>query len=160
MSKYDLNANMAAFLDMLAYSEGTKGVGDDGYNVIVGSTKANPILFTNYDDHPRKLVFLPSIGKSSTAAGRYQLLARYFDYYKKELGLKNFSPLAQDLIAIEQIKEQGAYVNVLSGNFVESIEKCKNIWASLPGNDYGQHQNKLADLLTAYESFGGKEKLS
>lgn len=160
MATYDLNANIAAFLDMLAFSEGTKGIGNDGYNVIVGSTKSHPILFNSYDDHPRKSVFLPSLKISSTAAGRYQLLARYFDYYKKELGLKNFNPLAQDLIAIEQIKEQGAYVNALTGNFVDAVHKCNNIWASLPGNNYGQHQQKLSDLQAVYQQFGGREVMA
>lgn len=42
--------NMAAFLDMLAYSEGTSTMpgSDDGYNVNVGRE-----LFIGYARHPR-----------------------------------------------------------------------------------------------------------
>lgn len=77
---------MCAFLDMLAVSEGTSTDpdSDDGYNVIVGGA-----LFIGYADHPRRLE-LPRLGISSTAAGRYQLLARYFDAYRKQLSLSDF----------------------------------------------------------------------
>ena len=61
-----------AFLDMLAWSEGTDNgrqkTRNHGYDVIVGGE-----LFTDYSDHPRKLVTLnPKL--KSTGAGRYQLL--------------------------------------------------------------------------------------
>lgn len=65
-------ANVAAFLDMLAVSEGTDIPGqrsrDRGYDVIVGGQ-----LFDTYRDHPRVLVSLPRYGIKSSAAGRYQL---------------------------------------------------------------------------------------
>ena len=35
------------------------------------------------------------------------------------------------------------------------IDKVKNIWASLPGAGYGQHENKLDKLITAYKDAGG-----
>ena len=55
-----------------------------GYDVIVGGE-----LFTDYSDHPRKLVTLnPKL--KSTGAGRYQLLSRWWDAYRKQLGLKDF----------------------------------------------------------------------
>ncbi len=49
-----------------------------GYDVIVGGE-----LFTDYSDHPRKLVTLnPKL--KSTGAGRYQLLSRWWDAYRKQ----------------------------------------------------------------------------
>lgn len=143
--------NVAAFLDMLAVSEGTAGKGDDGYNVIVGGK-----LFTSYADHPRVLVPLPRLGINSTAAGRYQLLARYFDAYRKQLKLPDFSPLSQDQIAIQQVRECRALDYVRSGNIPKAIELCRNIWASLPGAGYGQRENKVETLMTAFVSAGGK----
>ena len=63
-------------------------------------------LFTDYLDHPRKLVTLnPKL--KSTGAGRYQLLS-VMDAYRKQLGLKDFSPKSQDAVALQQIKERGA----------------------------------------------------
>jgi muramidase (phage lysozyme) len=52
--------------------------------VIVGGQ-----LFSGYRDHPRVLVDLPKLKIQSTAAGRYQLLRRYYDAYRKSLGLKD-----------------------------------------------------------------------
>jgi muramidase (phage lysozyme) len=144
-----MSPNLQAFLDMIAVSEGTAGKGDDGYNVIVGGA-----LFESYDDHPRKLVWLRP-GLASTAAGRYQLLKRYYDAYKKQLNLPNFSPLSQDLIAIQQIKERGALQDIEKGYISVAIDKVKNIWASLPGAGYGQHENKLDKLIAAYKNAGG-----
>jgi len=144
-----MSPNLKAFLDMIAVSEGTAGKGDDGYNVIVGGN-----LFESYADHPRKLVWLRP-GLASTAAGRYQLLSRYYDAYKKQLNLPNFSPISQDLIAIQQIKERGALQDIEKGYISVAINKVKNIWASLPGAGYGQHENKLDKLITAYKDAGG-----
>ena len=48
-------------------------------DVIVGG-----VLFTDYSDHPRKLVTLnPKLNR--TGAGRYQLLSRWWDAYRKQL---------------------------------------------------------------------------
>ena len=84
----EINNQRKAFLDMLAWSEGTDNgrqkTRNHGYDVIVGGE-----LFTDYSDHPRKLVTLnPKL--KSTAAGRYQLLSRWWDAYRKQLGLKDF----------------------------------------------------------------------
>lgn len=152
-----MSTNRTAFLDMIAFSEigaALLAVSDNGYNVVVGSTPKNPILFAPYSDHPRRLVRLNS-HLSSTAAGRYQLLARYFDAYKKQLGLHDFSPASQDLIAIQQIKEQGALTDIDAGRFSNAVAKVSNIWASLPGARYGQHTNALPDLQAAYIAAGG-----
>jgi muramidase (phage lysozyme) len=141
--------NVCAFLDMIAYSEGTAGKGDDGYNVIVGGK-----TFASYGDHPRTLVHLRP-GLASTAAGRYQLLERYFDAYKTKMHVPDFSPIAQDAIAIEQIQESGALNDIAAGRFAVAIGKCAHIWASLPGAGYGQRENKLEDLRAAYCAAGG-----
>ncbi|VAE94099.1 glycoside hydrolase family 24 protein [Enterobacter hormaechei] len=147
-----ISSNLQAFLDMLAWSEGTSRIkgSDNGYNVVVGGS-----LFTSYADHPRKLISLPKLGIKSTAAGRYQLLSRYYDAYKKQLGLKDFSPASQDAIAIQQIKERRALPDIESGNIKAAITKCSNIWASLPGAGYGQHEHKIDDLVNKYISCGG-----
>ena len=53
----ELNPQRKAFLDMVAWSEGTDNgrqpTRNHGYDVIVGGE-----LFTDYSDHPRKLVTL------------------------------------------------------------------------------------------------------
>lgn len=146
--------NVVAFLDMLAWSEGTdngrQATKDRGYDVIVGGQ-----LFNGYADHPRVLVDLPRLKIQSTAAGRYQLLRRYFDAYRRTLGLKDFSPLSQDLIALQQMRERRALPLIQAGKITEAIAAVRNIWASLPGAGYGQHEHKLDNLLAIYRKAGG-----
>ena len=71
----EINNQRKAFLDMLAgrreLINGRQKTRNHGYDVIVGGE-----LFTDYSDHPRKLVTLnPKL--KSTGAGRYQLLSRW-----------------------------------------------------------------------------------
>lgn len=146
-----MNNNQQSFLDMIATSEGTIGIGDDGYNVLVGSTHSHPLLFSNYADHPR----IYNKALNSTAAGRYQLLARWFDAYKKQLKLSDFSPPSQDKIAVQQIRECRALPDIDSGNFESAVHKCAHIWASLPGANYGQHENTMERLKSVYLKCGG-----
>ena len=150
MPRTHTHPNVDAFLDMISISEGTHDRGDDGYNVLVGGA-----LFASYDDHPRILVKIRNDLKS-TAAGRYQLLSRYFDHYKDLLGLPDFSPAAQDQIAIQQIKESRGLELVEEGKFEEAVKKCAHIWASLPGAGYGQHENDMGKLIAAYKAAGGE----
>lgn len=145
-----MQANEKAFLDMLAVSEGTYGHGDKGYNVIVGGD-----LFHGYAKHPNVLVTLNKAGLKSTAAGRYQFLKRTWDALALKLHLPDFSPASQDLAALELIAECGASDDVRSGRFADAVYKCRKIWASLPGAGYGQHENSLESLESAYFRAGG-----
>ncbi|MCP1404241.1 glycoside hydrolase family 24 protein [Achromobacter insolitus] len=145
--------NVQAFLDMLALSEGTddgrQPTKDDGYDVLVGGK-----LFAGYADHPNVLVKLsPTL--SSTAAGRYQILYRYWQQYRTLLGLPDFGPLSQDRYAIQQLKERRALADIKAGRFDEAVAKVSNIWASLPGAGYGQHEQKIDRLRSAYVRAGG-----
>lgn len=148
-------SNLDAFLTMIAVSEATNDIGDRGYNCLVTSTVSHPILFPSYADHPRIHVHVRD-GLVSTAAGRYQILERIFDAYKAQLHLPDFSPGSQDLIALQMIRECGAFADVVAGRFDEAVSKCASRWASLPGNThYGQHQNALVDLRQAFAGAGG-----
>lgn len=144
-----MNENRKAFLSMIAVSEGTKGKGDDGYNVMVGGS-----LFEGYGDHPRTVVKI-SKTLSSSAAGRYQILTRIYDHYKKILHLTSFSPCNQDEIALQLIRECKALKDIDEGRFDDAVYKCRSRWASLPGAGYGQHENTIEKLRIAYIDAGG-----
>ena len=149
--------NVLAFLDMLAWSEGTstsKYTKDDGYDVIVGGINS-PNIFTDYFAHPDVLVTVNSAGLKSTAAGRYQLLYRYWIAYSASLNLPDFGPVSQDRIAIQQTTEQHALADIQAGNIASAISKCSNIWASLPGNSYKQGGHSVDDLIAQYVAAGG-----
>ena len=151
-----MTTNEIALLDTIAYSEigpQLMAASEDGYNILVGSTPGMPILFGSYDDHPRRMMHV--FGVRSTAAGRYQILARIFDHYKSLLGLKDFCPSSQDAIAIQMIKERGALKLIEAGKFQDAIRRIRKIWASLPGAGYGQNENDMDRLLMAYVKSGG-----
>jgi muramidase (phage lysozyme) len=151
--------NVTAFLDTVAMSELGAAIlanpkSDDGYRILCGSTPERLRLFISYADHPRDAVeYQPD--KFSTAAGRYQLLARYFDYYRALLKLKDFSPISQDRIAIQQIRERKALGFIQVGRLADAVDACKTIWASLPGAGYGQRENSFGMLAEAYKAAGG-----
>ena len=140
------SANISAFLDMIAWSEGTSG--PDGYRTLFGGG-----TFDSYADHPRTVV--RASGYASSAAGRYQILAKTWDSLKTKLGLTDFSPDSQDKCAIELIRERGALNDVQAGRVTDAISKVAKVWASLPGAGYNQPERKLAALLQAYANAGG-----
>ena len=83
----EINNQRKAF-DMLAWSEGTDNgrqkTRNHGYDVIVGGE-----LFTDYSDHPRKLVTLNP--KLKSTSWTLPASSRWWDAYRKQLGLKDFS---------------------------------------------------------------------
>ncbi|UMY59793.1 glycoside hydrolase family 24 protein [Pseudomonas sp. LS.1a] len=148
-------ANVLRFLDLIAFSEGTSTIkaSDDGYNVLYGGG-----LFQGYSDHPRRKLTFPINGKpvTSTAAGRYQLLERYWDAYRVSLRLVGgFTPENQDRIALQQIRERNALDDIKAGRIEQAIAKCSNIWASFPGNSYGQNPHRLEKLLAQWQKLCG-----
>jgi muramidase (phage lysozyme) len=154
--------NILAFLDMIGKSEGTSNsvhTLNGGYDIIVTGISGKPERFTNYSDHPfangRKAKQINEHGLYSTASGKYQILNKFWPYYKRTLKLKDFSPESQDAVAVQLIKECGAIGDVEEGRLKEAITKCARIWASLPGNTYGQKTHKFKTLLAFYKESGG-----
>ena len=120
----EINNQRKAFLDMLAWSEGP--ITDVRKPEIMVMTSLYMRAITDYSDHPRKLVTLnPKL--KSTGAGRYQLLSRWWDAYRKQLGLKDFSPKSQDAVALQQITERGALPMIDRGDIRQAIDRCSNI---------------------------------
>lgn len=151
-------ANVCAFLDMLAFSEGTSTIedSDDGYNVIVGGK-----FFQGYDEHPR--IAVRTRWGLSDAAGRYQIMAAIpgkirtdtWDWASRVCGVPDFSPESQDRVAVYLIKRRGALGDIQAGRFATAVQKCRQEWASLPGAGYGQREHVLETLLDVYVASGG-----
>ena len=141
----EINNQRKAFLDMLAWSEGTDNgrqkTRNHGRNVIV-SGNCYWLLRS-----PSQAYSALNPKLKSTGAGRYQLLSRWWDAYRKQLGLKDFSPKSQDAVALQQIKERGALPMIDRGDIRQAIDRCSNIWASLPGAGYGQFEHELTAWL-------------
>ena len=78
------------------------------------------------------------------------------DAYRKQFGLKDFSPKShQDAVALQQIKERGALPMIDRGDIRQAIDRCSNIWASLPGAGYGQFEHKADSLIAKFKEAGG-----
>lgn len=150
--------NLCAFLDMIAFSEGTSTVkgSDDGYNVLVGGG-----LFKSYAEHPR--IALKTRWGLSDAAGRYQIMAAIpgkittdtWDWASRAVGVKDFSPEAQDRVAIYLIKRKGAVDAIREGRIRDAVALCRREWASLPGAGYGQREHDIDLLLSQYTQANG-----
>ena len=142
------NPNVKAFLDTIAYSEGTIHIGDNGYNVFLGGS-----TFDDYSQHPNQK---HTAGKyTGTAAGRYQFVYKTWQDLADTLGLTDFTPDSQDLAAVELLRRAGALDDIGAGNFDAAIQKSSGTWASLPYSTAGQPTQKFAILENFYKNSGG-----
>jgi muramidase (phage lysozyme) len=152
-----MDPKFKAFLDLIAWSEGTSTSSitqDNGYDVNVTGIDG-PSRFDSYEDHPfakgGHIQWHSNPDKFSTAAGRYQILARYWNIYKVQLNLRDFSPASQDAVALQMMKERGAISDLIDcGDPQGAIYSCSKTWASFPGNNYGQGGHSITELLGKY----------
>ena len=139
------NQRKGAFLDMLAWSEGTDNgrqkTRNHGYDVIVGGE-----LFTDYSDHPRKLVTLNPKCPNQQAPDATSFFP-LVGCLPPAVYPKDFSPKSQDAVALQQIKERGAYLAIDRGGYPAAGNRPLHIWASLPGAGYGRLSIRLTARL-------------
>jgi muramidase (phage lysozyme) len=138
------------FLDTIAYAEGMAGVGQNGYDVIIGFQQIDGWVPNYLGDHPNIPVYIKSIDSFSTAAGRYQFLNKVWS----ELGYKTFDKENQDKAAWDLLRKSNfsasdstkAFTTAKSQIENNSIDATSNpsflkflnssfkIWASLPNS--------------------------
>lgn len=131
--------NVKAFLDVIAYSEGAN------YNTLFGGE-----TFSDLSRHPQRVI--RKSGYASSAAGRYQFLARTWAGVASKLGLTDFSPHSQDLGAVLLLHQRGALPPLLAGNFPAAVSAARKEWASFPGAGYGQPERKLSQLQSRWNA--------
>ena len=61
---------------------------------------------------------------------------------------------SQDAVALQQIKGVALYL-IDRGDIRQAIDRCSNIWASLPGAGYGQFRHKADSLIAKFKEAGG-----
>lgn len=163
-----MTPNMAAFLSMIAASEGTDRAPDPyrvcyGYQWTIQNLNYHPAQPRPPDGlrewHGESIAHLGPeyAGKVSTAAGRYQInLPSWLDGVRA-MRLSDFTGYSQDDWAIWKIKCLGAMELVNAGRIAEALlTPVRHIWASLPGsNASGQPQKEAAFCLNAYRAAGG-----
>lgn len=166
-------SNRTAFLDMLGVSEGTStcpATLAHGYDVVVTDFTKVPEIFTDFSAHPfapeypgnggykrPSKVISKASGLTSNAAGKYQHMLRDWGHYRDLLKLPDFGPESQDKWALQLIKERGALPLIDAGQFGMAVHRVRNIWASLPGAGYNQHENDIDKLRMAFLNAGGME---
>ncbi len=185
-AKEDLKQEEKAFLDTIAYAEGTTSVAlkktASSYGVMVGGG-----IFTDYAQHPYKTSAMPDVicvrrdagGKctlASSAAGRYGFMPKTYKGLK-DAGFfqEGFQPFEQDKGALKLAEDAGVNLQTLkeatSDVMWDSIwNKVAPIWASIinsntgkgvyEGQGYATHNllNKAYNLCLNYYAGGGTEE--
>ena len=60
---------------------------------------------------------------------------------------------------MQQIKERGALPMIDRGDIRQAIDRCSNIWASLPGAGYGQFEHKADSLIAKFVKRAERSRL-
>ena len=152
----EINNQRKAFLDMLAWSEGTDNgrqkTRNHGYDVIVGGE-----LFTDYSDHPRKLVTLNpnSNQQAPDAATSFPLVGCLPQAAWPE---RLLSRKVRTLWHCNRLRSGWRFLPLVANRGIchrQAIDRCSNIWASLPGAGYGQFEHKADSLIAKFKEAGG-----
>ena len=128
--EYLKNVNVRAFLQAIADAEG------GGYDFKYGAAKGkrtDPWRFTDYSTHPG-----PGYGGITTAAGMYQInKTTWQDHGERRMGLTDFTPETQDLIAVSMLRGLGVIDKIMGGDIEAGVSQASRQWAALP---MGRHQ--------------------
>jgi muramidase (phage lysozyme) len=146
--------NVAAFLKAIAEAEG------GGYDFKYGAFKGkrnDPWRFSDFSTHPG-----PGVGGKTTAAGMYQINVPTWRDHGGQMGLSDFSPKTQDLIAINLLRSVGVIDKIIKGDIENAVGPAALKWAALPlgpglgGHDPKQPSVKYENFLASYRTNGGK----
>lgn len=150
------NANVQAFIKAIAKAEG--GDYDFKYGAIKGK-RNDPWRFSDYSTHPGAGF------RGSTAAGMYQITKdTWHDHGETAMGLTDFTPQTQDLIAVDMLRSVGVIDKIKAGEIAESMAPAARKWAGLPegpgrGNHYPpQPFVSYETFVQSYIGFGGSTK--
>ena len=106
-----------------------------GYDVIVGGE-----LFTDYSDHPSQTCHAKpktQINRRRTLPASFPLVGCLPAYCFEETSLRKVRTCGIT------VKGDGALPMIDRGDIRQAIDRCSNIWASLPGAGYGQFEHGL-----------------
>ena len=156
--------NIAAFLGMIRQAEGTAASPDPyavcyGYRHTIQDFADHPAITGEWkgerlpDDMCRNAGFGP--GCVSSAAGAYQIIRPTWIKAQAALNLPDFGPESQDAAAVHLIGRRHALEDVKAGRLAAAVDKCRNEWASLPGNYAKQGQRDMNTLTSWYQQHGG-----
>ena len=180
---------LAAFLDLIAASEGTSSnplTKADGYDVIVSGVDGRH-TFTDFATHPFALgrppilvrearpeqvktlpigsdskpqIVAPAVpALHSTASGRYQLILPTWQEISAAMHLGTFSPQNQDAAALKILDECHATEAILALDIPTAIGLACDVWACFPGNLYHQGGRQVSWLLAQWQTLLGAQNV-
>ena len=119
-----------------------------GYDVIVGGE-----LFTDYSDPPSQTCPLnPKL--KSTGAGRYSFFP-VGGMPTANSGWKTSLRKVRTLWHCSRLRSVALLPMIDRVDIRQAIDRCLNIWASLPGAGYGQFEHKADSLIAKFKEAGG-----
>lgn len=160
MATIQTDAKIAAFLDLIAWSEGTSispVSKNDGYDVIVSGVDGRHTL-NDYYDHPFAQGRKPIVVRASnppllsTASGRYQIILPTWLSVSRQRMVPSFLPLYQDIAAVALLERHNALNPILAGDLQVAFALASCIWASFPGSNANQPTHTDMNLLSVYAS--------
>ena len=139
------NPKVRAFLDTVAETEGGE------YHFKYGAVKGlenDPWRFTDESTHPGW-----GRGGKRSPAGRYQMTIGTWREHKNKVGLDDFSPATQDVLAIEELRSAKALDAVKAGHFDAAVleidkknKRASGKWESLPSSKASPQYKKSLDI--------------
>ena len=142
----EINNQCKAFLDMLAWSEGTDN----------GRQKTRTRLWR----HCRRRAIYRLLRSPQTCHAkpktqinrrrRYQLLSRWWMPTASSLAWKTSLRKVRTLWHCSRLRSVALYLWLI-GDIRQAIDRCSNIWASLPGAGYGQFEHKADSLIAKFK---------
>ena len=111
-------------------------------------------LFTDYSDHPRQTGHAKPKTLNQRARTAPASFHRWWDAYRGNLAWKTSRKVG---LALQQIKERDALPMIV--DIRQAIDRCSNLWASLPGAGYGQFRHKADSLIANSSGRNGQRRL-
>ena len=139
------------FRDLIAASEG------GSYNRLFGfDNQGRPRYFSDFSkfpDSPAKYQKADGTIGESNDAGRYQINIKTYNRLAKRLGITDFSPRSQDIIANALILENSKASKALQdGDIGAAVSALNKVWVSLPGGPNGVGHRSMQFIQDAYNN--------
>ena len=139
------------FRDLIAASEGGT------YNRLFGfDNQGRPRYFSDFSkfpDSPAKYQKADGTIGESNDAGRYQINIKTYNRLAKRLGITDFSPRSQDIIANALILENSKASKALQdGDIGAAVSALNKVWVSLPGGPNGVGHRSMQFIQDAYNN--------
>jgi len=150
MSEANISDNARRWLKAISFAEGTWADNKPKYDILFGGG-----TFGDLSRHPDRVIHTPNY--SSAAAGAYQFMPGTWESVQSKLKLPDFSPLSQDLGALELVRMRGVNPDTDPINR-ETLSKLSPEWASFPtleGVSYYGQPIKPAESIIAF-AYGGE----